>query len=139
MTKTINEEQAQKALEAGYPAAEKLLGDQDALERFLQRLERKLRSIPVAGDTLASIPVLASLIKSYVKKEYTDIPIGSILAIISALIYFVSPLDLIPDFIPGLGHVDDALVISVCLKLVESDVQEYIKWRKANGKEIKWA
>ena len=79
-----------------------------------------------------------SLIRSYVKKEYTDIPIGSILAIISALIYFVSPIDIVPDFIPGVGYVDDALVIAACLKLVESDVQEYIKWRKANGKEIEF-
>ena len=138
MTRVMNEQQAQKMLEDGLPAAEKLLGDKDALERLLQRLERKLRPIPVVGNALSSIPVLVSLIRSYVKKEYTDIPIGSILAIISALIYFVSPIDIVPDFIPGVGYVDDALVIAACFKLVESDVQEYIKWRKANGKEIEF-
>lgn len=136
MEKNFDEKKALYELEKGYASAEKLLGDRDALERFLQRLEKKLRKLPLAGNALASIPVLASLIRSYTKKEYTDIPIGSIIAIISALIYFVSPIDFIPDFIPGVGHVDDAVVIAACLKLVESDVEEYIKWRKANGKVI---
>jgi uncharacterized membrane protein YkvA (DUF1232 family) len=136
MEKNFDENKALYELEKGYASAEKLLGDRDALERFLQRLEKKLRKLPLAGNALASIPVLASLIRSYTKKEYTDIPIGSIIAIISALIYFVSPIDFIPDFIPGVGHVDDTVVIAACLKLVESDVEEYIKWRKANGKVI---
>jgi uncharacterized membrane protein YkvA (DUF1232 family) len=136
MEKNFDEKEALNELEKGYASAEKLLDDRDALERFLQRLEDKLRKLPVAGNTIASIPVFVSLIRSYVKKEYADIPIGSIVAIMSALIYFVSPIDLIPDFIPGIGYVDDALVIAACLKLVESDVEDYIKWRKANGKVI---
>jgi len=136
MENSFDEKKALNELEKGYESAEKLLGDRDALERLLQRLEKKLRELPLAGNELASIPVLASLIRSYIKKEYTDIPIGSIIAIISALIYFVSLVDLIPDFIPVIGHVDDAAVIAICLKLVETDVEEYIIWRKANGKVI---
>ena len=69
MEKEFDEKKALIQLEKGYSSAEKLLGDQDALERFLQRLERKFRKLPLAGDTLASIPVLASLIRSYIKKE----------------------------------------------------------------------
>lgn len=136
MGKRFDEQKAQLELEKGYSSAEKLLTDQDAIEKFLQRLENKLRIVPLAGDALASIPVLASLIRSYIKKEYADIPIGSIIAIVSALLYFVSPVDIIPDFIPGVGHIDDALVVAACLKLVESDVKEYIQWRKASGKAL---
>lgn len=63
-------------------------------------------------------------------------PIGSIIAITSALIYFVSPIDILPDGLPVVGLIDDAIVIAVCLKLVESDVDEYAKWREDNGKVI---
>lgn len=136
MTNSFDEQKAKEELEKGYESAEKLLNDPDAIERFLQRLEKKLRVVPLAGDTLASLPVLASLIRSFVKKEYTDIPIGSIIAIISALTYFLSPVDLIPDIVPGVGYVDDALVVAACLKLVESDVEEYIKWREEKGMAI---
>lgn len=82
------------------------------------------------------VPTMASLIKSYVKKEYTEIPIGSIIAILSALIYFVSPVDLIPDAIPVIGLVDDAAVVAACLNFVNSDLEEYSNWREKNGKLI---
>ena len=109
--------------------AEKLLQDRDKMEHFLARLETKLSLIPVAGNYLSDIPVLISLVRAYVDKTYVEIPIGSILAIISALIYFLSPVDLIPDIIPGLGYLDDVAVLGVAFKLVHDDVAEYKKWR----------
>ena len=136
MKTTITHEEALKELEKGYEKAEIILQDEDKIERLLQRLEKKLQSIPKIGDKLSHIPVFASLIKSYVKKEYTEVPIGTIVAVISALGYFVSPVDLIPDVIPGVGHIDDAAVVGACLILVDSDIKEYIKWRDAHGKKI---
>ncbi|MBP3494292.1 MAG: DUF1232 domain-containing protein [Oscillospiraceae bacterium] len=133
---SINQQEALKQLERGYTQAQKVLEDEDKLERFLQRLETKMRAIPVAGEKLANLPILASLVKSYVKKEYTQIPLGTMIAVVSALVYFVSPVDLIPDAIPGVGHIDDAAVIAVCWELVESDVQEFQKWRAETGREI---
>ena len=136
MDTNLEEKISTKELERGYSKAEKLLQDEDKFERFLQRLEKKLEVIPGVGSKLAEVPIMASLVKNYVKKEYTDIPIGSVIAIVSALIYFVSPIDLVPDSIPGIGYVDDVAVIGLCLKLVEADVKEYKKWREDNGKEI---
>lgn len=133
---TIDAETAQASLEAGYSKAEEMLKDKDKMERFLQRLEKKLKVIPIAGEKLADVPIMVSLVRSYVKKEYTDIPIGTIIAIISALIYFLSPIDLVPDSIPVLGYFDDAAVVAACWKLVDSDVTEYVKWREENGKVI---
>lgn len=136
MEKEFDMARAEKELENNYGEAKKLLEDESKMERFLQRLEKKLRVIPYAGDKLANIPIMASLLRSYVKKEYQDIPIGSIIAILSALIYFVSPIDIIPDSIPIIGYFDDAAVVAACWKLVETDVEEYIKWRKENNKEL---
>ena len=113
--------------------AEELLKDQDKLERFLERLERKLQKIPVVGSSLSAVPILISLVRSYAKKEYTDIPIGSIIAIIGSLIYLFSHFDLIPDSIPVIGLADDAAVITAALKLVKDDVDEYKDWQKKNG------
>ena len=123
----FNEETAKKELEKGYKDAEKLLEDSEKMEAFLQKLENKLKVIPVAGDTLAMVPIMISLIRSYIKKEYTEIPIGTIVAVISALAYVLSPVDVITDVIPGIGYIDDAAVIFACLKLVGSDVEEYQK------------
>lgn len=136
MDNEFEEKKAQDELEKGYEEAEKILKNEDKMERFLQRLEKKMKVIPLAGDKLANIPIMVSLVRSYVKKEYRDIPIGSLIAIVSALIYFVSPIDIVPDSIPVLGYFDDAAVVAACWKLVDTDVVEYVKWRKDNNKEL---
>ncbi len=132
----FDEKKAQEELEKGYKKAEKILKNREKMERFLQRLEKKLKSIPVLGEKLSYIPAMVSLLKSYIEKEYTDLPLGTIIAITSALLYFVSPIDLVPDSIPVIGYFDDAAVVAACWKLVESDVKEYLKWREDNNKVV---
>jgi len=131
MDTKLTDLQIQEELGKGYKEAEELLKDSSKLENLLKRLEAKLKTIPKAGNALANVPTMILLVRSYIKKEYTEIPIGSIIAITSALIYFLSPIDLIPDAIPVVGYADDIAVIIACLKLVESDLQEYREWREA--------
>ncbi len=136
MATAINEEKTREEFEKGHAQAEVLLKDEDKLERFLQRLEHKMKVVPLVGERLADIPVLVSMVRNYVKKEYVDVPIGTIVAILSALIYFVSPIDLIPDMIPVLGLTDDAAVIALCWKMVGSDVRDYMKWRDKTNRTL---
>ena len=75
MEKEFDEQKALEELKKGYEEAEKLLENEDKLEKFLQRLEKKLKIIPIAGDKLAVVPVMASLLKNYAKKRiyrYSD-------------------------------------------------------------------
>ena len=132
----ITKKQAEEELAKGYSKAEKLVEDDEKMERFLQRLEKKLKVIPVGGSTLSMVPTLVSLLDHYRKKEYKKIPIGSIIAIVSALIYFLAPVDLIPDYLAFIGYIDDASVIAACIKLIGDDVKEYQKWREENHKII---
>lgn len=129
------EKLAKKEYQKGYKKAEKLLENPDKLEELLQKLERKLTKIPLVGSTFSIVPAMISLVRSYIKKEYTEVPLGTILGIVSALIYILSPIDLIPDGIPGVGHVDDAAVLLICLKAgAEDDIKEYQEWREKNNK-----
>ena len=132
----FNKEDAKYELKKNYKKAEKLLENNDKMEKFLQRLEKKLKLIPALGNTLSYIPTMISLVRSYIKKEYSNIPLGSIIAIVSCLIYFLTPIDVIPDAVAGVGYVDDGLVIAACIKLVGSDVKEYQSWREENNKNI---
>ena len=132
----FDEATALTELGRGFQNAQTILDDRDKLEKLFQRLENKLKVIPHIGEKLAIAASMASMVKSYVNKEYDKVPLGTIIAVVSALAYIVSPVDLIPDVIPGLGHVDDIGIIAACLKLVESDLTEYIKWRKEHGKEL---
>ena len=62
------------------------------------------------------------MIRSYVKGEYREVPFKSILLIFAGLVYFINPFDLVGDFIPGIGYIDDISIILVIMKSVEDDV-----------------
>ena len=136
MENKFTDEMLESQISKNTKEAEELLKDEDRMERFLERLERKLEKVPVVGKQLSNIPMLVSLVRSYIRKDYRDVPQGSIIAIVSALIYFLSPIDLLPDSIPVLGYVDDAAVFAFVWKMVADDIEEYRKWQEANGKRI---
>jgi len=136
MSKKYTEDELLKEIKKRNKEAEKLLNDKDQMERFLERLEAKLQQVPVVGKQLSNLPVLISLVRSYMKKDYQDIPLGTIIGIVSALIYFFAPVDLIPDSIPVLGYSDDAAVFALLWRMVESDVNEYKEWQEKSGKRV---
>lgn len=136
MENKFTDEMLESQISKNTKEAEELLKDEERMERFLERLERKLEKVPVVGKQLSNIPMLVSLVRSYIRKDYRDVPLGSIIAIVSALIYFLSPIDLLPDSIPVLGYVDDAAVFAFVWKMVADDIEEYRKWQEANGKRI---
>ena len=74
--------------------------------------------------------LLLSVIKDYRSGAFRKIPFGTIAAIIFTLAYVLNPFDLIPDFIPIIGQIDDAAVVAACLILVEHDLQTYKLWKQ---------
>ena len=128
----LSEEEVQARFDKSKEKAKKLLEDEDKMDRFLERLEKKLKHIPVVGGILSEIPTLISLVKAFIQKKYLEIPIGSVIAIVGALIYFLSPVDLIPDLLPAIGLADDAAVLTLAFKLVHDDVVEFKSWRGKN-------
>ena len=116
-----------------YEKAQDMIQDRGKAEKLLKRLERKLQNSSKLGKALAYIPKMGMLINSWLKGEYSEIPIGTLAAVIGVLIYFVSPIDAIPDFFPGIGLLDDAAVTSGALYLIKSDLDEYMNWRESEG------
>jgi uncharacterized membrane protein YkvA (DUF1232 family) len=75
--------------------------------------------------------LLFDLVTAWRKGEYRKIPKGSIVMVIATIIYFVSPIDLVPDFLVGLGILDDAAVIGFTLKQISSDLEKFKLWKDA--------
>ncbi len=78
--------------------------------------------------------VMMMMIKDYRNGSYTAVPWFSIAAIAGSLLYVVSPIDLIPDFIPGLGYLDDMTVLTIVVGWIDSDLHRYLDWKLGNDK-----
>ena len=79
--------------------------------------------------------LLFALAKDYANGNYKDISNTSIVAVIGSLLYFISPLDVVPDFILGLGFLDDAFIIGYVFNKIAKELDQYQKW-KDNQKAI---
>ena len=94
------------------------------------KLKEKLQDSSHLERFTKDLMLFVSLIKDYYKGNYRDIPYKTISAGVVGLLYTLNPIDIIPDFIPFIGHIDDALVLAFCLKLIEKDLQKYQTWKK---------
>ena len=82
------------------------------------------------------ISPLVRMIRCTASREYLDTPWQSALLITAALIYFVSPFDAIADFLPLIGFVDDAAVISVVIASISKDVEKFLAWETTKSESI---
>jgi uncharacterized membrane protein YkvA (DUF1232 family) len=74
---------------------------------------------------VSDVTLLLAMVKDYYTGAYRDIPFKSVAAIAFTLLYVLNPLDLIPDFLPGIGQLDDAAVLALCLKMISDDLEKY--------------
>lgn len=123
----IDHETVRKVFEIGQRRVKPKHFD-NVIKRAEEILE-KFKKVPILGNYLHHVPTMIGILKDYVQKRYTDVPYSSLIAIAFALIYLLSPIDLIPDVIPGVGYIDDAAVIAFCLELVIGDLDKYKQWR----------
>jgi uncharacterized membrane protein YkvA (DUF1232 family) len=79
-----------------------------------------------------NLKLLLPLIKDYWKGTYRDVSIKSIVIFLAVLVYIISPLDLIPDYVPGLGQIDDAAILGLSLFFLEKELLKYKAWRDRN-------
>ena len=103
------------------------LGKEDEIKLLFKRI----KALAKYFNDLCEI---FELLRDRITGAYTETPWTTIAALTGALIYVVSPIDLILDFIPGIGFLDDAIVIGLAIKLAQPDLAKYRAW-KASRKE----
>lgn len=118
--------------------AEKIFKDKHKISKLLEDTIIKLnQNKGELGEVVEKIKLLFCMLKDYFKGDYKVVPKSTIITIIIALIYFITPVDIIPDILPIAGFFDDAVVIGIVLKRISLDIENYKKWRiaKRSGKK----
>jgi uncharacterized membrane protein YkvA (DUF1232 family) len=74
------------------------------------------------------------LLKSYVNGSYKEIAWRSVVSLSAGMVYLVSPIDAIPDFIPIQGFLDDFAVLIIIFKQLDMDLKNFKEWESSLDK-----
>lgn len=106
--------------------AEEFIKSNERLSQLVQeaveKARRKKQALQEVWDELLQ---LIELVGAYARGEYRNIPWKTIVYAIAAIIYFVNPFDIIPDFIFGIGFLDDAAVIAFVVNAIKEEIERF--------------
>ncbi|PSQ70308.1 MAG: hypothetical protein BRD29_00020 [Bacteroidetes bacterium QH_2_67_10] len=121
-----------RAFETALQKGKQLLDERSRLARLARRayhktLDEEDAVRAVKDDLLA----LARLVRAWANGDYRQVSRKTILAVIGAVLYFVSPIDAIPDFIPVAGLADDVAVVAAVVRAVRGALDRFRQWETA--------
>lgn len=108
--------------------ANAIYADKDKLKDLFIRTKKKVEGNKEFRSLFDDIRVMIELVKDYRKGEYKELSKNTIILVVISLVYLVSPIDIIPDFLIG-GFVDDAAVIAYVLKKITTELAAYKEWK----------
>ena len=79
--------------------------------------------------------LLQGLCMAWWRGEYRAISSQALLAVVAALLYFVTPLDGLPDWLPVVGFIDDLAVLAWVLRTWSDELAAFRAWREAQTPE----
>ncbi len=114
--------------------AEEYVKDSEKLNELIDKASKKAsRKIGALDAVLTQLTACFRLIRAYAKGTYREVPWYSIVMIVASVIYFVMPIDLIPDFIVGFGFLDDAALLGWTVKTFSADIDNFLEWESKNA------
>ena len=101
------------------------------LEKLTTAVYNKIESaVQKYADIAERIKVIARMVQAWRNKQYTNISYTTVFLCIAILVYFVSPIDLFPDFIPIIGGLDDAILLAYLIKIIDKEIEKFTAWEK---------
>ncbi len=93
--------------------------------------ERNARFARVRDD----LNLLLGLCAAWWRGEYRAVGRQALLSVVAALLYFLTPLDMVPDWLPGAGLLDDLAVLAWVMRTWAAELDAYRAWREARPAE----
>lgn len=109
--------------------------DNKRLRELLEVAKQKAQGNKQLMEVWSDLKLLIELVKDWMKGDYTNLSKNTVIMVIISLVYLVSPIDLIPDFLIG-GFLDDAAVIAYVIKKISVELNEYKEWKNIDKDDI---
>ena len=126
-----------KFFDIALKSAARLAGKKGRIALLIGKLSYKMGKVNWGSIDANAIKekflILGRLAKAYATGKYRDIPWKSLLIILAAVIYFINPIDLIPDIVPVLGFSDDFSILIWVYSSVTKEVDKFLTWEKSQA------
>jgi uncharacterized membrane protein YkvA (DUF1232 family) len=115
--------------------AAEYIKDKNKISNLLNIAFRKGMNSESLKDVWERLQLVLSVLRDWVSGEYKEIPKRSLIILTAALLYFITPADLVPDIIPLSGYLDDATVIAFVYNQITKDLEKYKAWKESRNVE----
>jgi uncharacterized membrane protein YkvA (DUF1232 family) len=82
-----------------------------------------------ATEAKGQLSVFIALLKAWLAGDYRQVSNRTIVIVAAAVLYFVVPLDAIPDFLFGLGLLDDIAVVGYVFAQITEEIEAFRAWQ----------
>ena len=114
--------------------AKALLKDDGALRKVVQGARawlEKQKKIPLMQGTVEEMIGVIDLLTAYADGKYRQVPKRMLVAMVIGILYVVSPVNLIPDWIPVIGWLDDIAIFAIIMDMgVSAELKKFRAWEK---------
>lgn len=95
----------------------------------------KAEGIGEFDEIKTDLRTVFSLVGDYLHGNYKKVSKTSLLLIIGSLLYLLNPMDLVPDFLIGIGFLDDLAVFTYMIKKIRQELDKYRTWKDGSKSE----
>lgn len=114
--------------------AQALLAEPQAARSLAERAGRRAERLKGRlGKQFAEVQAFVRLVLAWVRGDYREVSVSTLLAVLGALVYFLMPLDAMPDFILAFGLLDDLAIITKVVELCRRDLSAFRRWEQARS------
>ncbi|PYK31899.1 MAG: hypothetical protein DME57_01875 [Verrucomicrobia bacterium] len=129
-TKLAKSAKRSRAFTDALERARSLAKNPKALRALYDAATRKMGALPKApfNELWGYFQTMLRLIRAYYRGEYRNISVTNLVLIIAAIIYVLNPWDVIPDWLPGLGFIDDATILAFAFQKTRDTLEDFTSW-----------
>lgn len=120
--------------------AKEVAKDKNRIRTVVSNAREKIQRVTKNSEELqefrSKLETLLRMARAHIAGEFKAFSWRTILLIVFGLLYFIAPLDVIPDFLPALGYTDDVSIIYFIFQKISDDIARFHEWEIAQSKSI---
>ena len=112
--------------------AEKAVHEPGRLYELLKKATHKIERLgrKTFGNTWDEVILLKELVQEWSTGDYQDVSKRTIILIVAAIVYLVTPFDAVPDFLLGWGYLDDLAILKLVIGQVKTELDKFKRWKQ---------